>query len=127
MNDTTMQGGRNIAMKVPPHLLDDTVSFYRDVVGLEQVRELAPEIVFRFGANRLWIDKVDGLSQAEIWLELRTDDIASAASQFEAAGVARRDEIEALPEGFEGFWISNRAGIIHLVAKDRSPPASPER
>jgi hypothetical protein len=27
-------GGRNIAMKVPPHLYEATVQFYRDVVGL---------------------------------------------------------------------------------------------
>jgi hypothetical protein len=26
-------GGRNIAMKVPPHLWDATVRFYRDVGG----------------------------------------------------------------------------------------------
>jgi hypothetical protein len=30
-------GGRNIAMKVPPHQWDETVRFYRDVVRLEVI------------------------------------------------------------------------------------------
>jgi catechol 2,3-dioxygenase-like lactoylglutathione lyase family enzyme len=68
---TAFQGGRNIAMKVPPHQYDDTVRFYREVIGLKEVAELAPSIVFEFGANRLWLDRVKTLSQAEVWLELR--------------------------------------------------------
>ena len=27
-------GGRNIAMKVPPHLWEETVAFYRDLLGM---------------------------------------------------------------------------------------------
>jgi hypothetical protein len=34
-----------------------------------------------------------------------------------SAGVVRRDEIEPLGEAFDGFWISNPAGVINLVAK----------
>lgn len=118
MNELNLQGGRNIAMKVPPHLWEDTVTFYRDIVGLDQLTDQAPHVVFRYGENRLWIDNVEGLSQAEIWLELTTSDVAGAAAHFDAAGVARRDEIEALPDGFEGFWVTNTAGIIHLVASE---------
>ena len=118
MSGLNIQGGRNFAMKVPPHLWQETVSFYSDIVGLEQLADQAPHVVFKYGANRLWIDNVEGLSQAEIWLELTTSDVAGAAAHFEATGVARRDEIEALPEGFDGFWITNSAGIIHLVASD---------
>jgi hypothetical protein len=114
----TFSGGRNLAMKVPPHLYEATIRFYRDVAGLPMIERLAPSVVFRFGANQLWIDPVDGLSQAEIWLELNTDDVTAAASRLRAAGVVRRDEIEALPEGFEGFWISSPASIIHLVCRE---------
>jgi hypothetical protein len=32
--------------------------------------------------------------------------------------VVRRDEIEPLPEGFKGFWISNPANIIHLISQE---------
>lgn len=113
-------GGRNIAMKVPPHVWDTTVQFYRDVIGLrvlERAPTLPPSVGFEFGSNQLWVDRVDGLSQAEIWLELNTHDLQDAASHLMSAGIARRDEIEALPEGFEGFWIANPASIIHLVAK----------
>jgi hypothetical protein len=117
-NKPGFTGGRNIAMKVPPHLYHDTLRFYRDVAGLPVIEHLAPSVVFEFGAGRLWIDSVDGLSQAEVWLELNTDNVAAAASTLQASGVVRRDEIEALPEGFEGFWISSPASIIHLVCRD---------
>jgi len=115
-------GGKNIAMKVPPHQWQDAVAFYRDVLGLRVIEHdpadsATPTAVFEFGANRLWIDRVETLSQAEIWLEVETDDLEAAAAYLKAAGVARRDEIEPLAEGFPGFWISSPASIIHLVVK----------
>ena len=113
-------GGRNIAMKVPPHLWEATVKFYRDVLALKIVKQaetVSKSVAFEFGTNRLWIDRVDGLSQAELWLELTAGDVQGAAEHLQSADVVRRDEIEPLPEGFEGFWIQNPAAIIHLVSK----------
>ena len=55
------------------------------------------------------------MSQAELWLEVVTDDVDAAAERFQAAGVERCDEIEPLREGFAGFWISSPASIVHLV------------
>ena len=113
-------GARNIAMKVPPHLWQETVQFYRDILALKVIEHAAsvpPSVGFEFGANQLWIDRVDGLSQAELWLELTANDVQKAAEQLKSAGVVRRDEIEQLPAGFEGFWIQNPASIIHLVSK----------
>jgi hypothetical protein len=107
--------GRNIAMKVPPHLYDATVGFYRDTVGLEQIEELKPAVGFRFGPMQLWIDKVPAMSQAELWLELVTDDTKGAAEHLRQAGIVRCDEIEELGPDFDGFWISSPASIIHLV------------
>lgn len=118
----TLSGGRNIAQKVPPHQFEATVAFYRDVLGLALIEALQPSVVFEFGPNRLWIDPVDGLSQAEIWLELVTDDTDLAARHLEQAGVVRCDEIERLPEGFGGFWISSPASIIHLVSAGQDDP-----
>ena len=110
--------GKNIAMKVPPHLYETTIQFYRDVLGLEPITEHAPSVGFKFGFNNLWIDRVVGLSQAETWLEVVTNDIAAASEQLKAAGIVRCDEIEPLPEGFQAFWISSPASIVHLVCKD---------
>ena len=112
----TFEGGRNIAMKVPPHQYEATVRFYRDVLRLEQIG--GPEensTSFRFGANRLWIDRVPAMSQAELWLELVTDDTAAAAEVLSDAGVVRCDDIEKLGDGFDGYWITSPAAIIHLV------------
>lgn len=116
----TFAGGRNIALKVPPHQYDATVRFYRDVIGLRPLDNHPPAIGFEFGANQLWIDRVEALSQAELWLEIVADDVPKAAGHLAAAGVARRDEIERLPDGFDGFWISDPAAIIHIVTAKSS-------
>ena len=103
--------GNNIAIKVPPHQYEQTVSFYRDLLGFEQVSHLSPDsddsVALTFGDKNLWIDRVATLSQAEIWLEIQTDDMQLAAAHFDKANIARRDEIETLPDGFSGFWISS--------------------
>ncbi|WP_299823466.1 hypothetical protein, partial [uncultured Jannaschia sp.] len=113
-------GGKNIAMKVPPHQYDATVAFYRDLLGLEQIGGPAGDAVgFKFGSNNLWIDKVSAMSQAELWLEIVTDDTAEAAKTLEKANVVRCDEIEDLGSTFDGYWVSSPAAVIHLVnAKD---------
>jgi len=110
--------GRNIAMKVPPHLYEATVQFYRDVLGLKEITKHAPSVGFEFGSNNLWLDRVSGISQAETWLEVVTNDIEAAAEYLKTAGVVRCDEIEPLPQGFQAFWVSSPASIIHLVCKD---------
>jgi hypothetical protein len=109
------EGGMNIAMKVPPHEYDAVMAFYGDTLGLPPFDEKPPHKGFLLGPNRLWIDRVSTLSQAEVWLELFTPDHEAAASHLAAAGVARCDAIESLGEGFAGFWIVNPANIVHLV------------
>ncbi|MCW8856879.1 MAG: hypothetical protein OQJ95_05895 [Kangiella sp.] len=111
--------GRNMAMKVPAHEYDKTVAFYRDVLGFELIPldndEMTNTIRFNFGDKVLWIDRVETVSQAEIWLEVVTDDLEAADEYFQESDVVRCDEIEPLPEGFKGFWISSPSNIIHLV------------
>ncbi len=110
--------GDNIAMKVPAHQFDATVQFYLDLMGFRQLEVHLPYFVFDFGGKNLWIDKMFDLDRAEIWLEIRVDDVKRAAEYLKSQKVKRRDEVEKLPDGFEGFWISNPAGIIHLVCND---------
>lgn len=102
-------------MKVPPHLYQKTVDFYRDVLGLPQLDVRESTVRFEFGANQLWIDRVSGISQAETWLEVVTNDVAKAAKLLAEANVVRCDEIEPLPDGFQAFWILNPAQVVHLV------------
>jgi hypothetical protein len=64
------------------------------------------------------VDRVTHLSQAEIWLEFITTDVATSADVVERAGFVRCDQIEALPEGFDAFWVSSPASIVHLVAAE---------
>ena len=48
--------GRNMAMKVPPHQVDDTIRFYRDVLGLADAGVDGDSVGFHFGDKVLWID-----------------------------------------------------------------------
>jgi hypothetical protein len=107
-------------MKLPPHVFDQTVAFYRDVLRLPVHEEKATHVIFQFGANRLWLDQTNHFSHAEIWLEITTDNVAAAADYLRGMGTVRRDEIEDLPEGFDGFWICNPANVIHLVSRKES-------
>jgi len=115
-----LDGGPNIAMKVPPHLWEETVRFYRDVVGLPVIdnpfEDGPPSVGFAFGANRLWVDQVASISQAEVWLQLITNDTAAVAEHLQSSQVVRCDEIEPLPSGASAFWISSPASIVHLVS-----------
>ena len=69
--------GKNIAIKVPTHEYDKMVTFYGVVLGLKRKDANAPDsfesVTFEFGDKNLWIDKVSGISQAEVWLEIETD------------------------------------------------------
>ncbi len=109
-------------MKVPAHEFEITVNFYRDILGFKEIKESSSiqecqSARFQFGDKILWIDKVETLSQAEIWLEIEVDDIQAASRYLEGQNCIRRDEIEPLPEGFKGFWLSNPANIIHLISE----------
>jgi len=114
------QGGPDIAVKVPPHQYEATVSFYRDVLGLPPITSKPPSVGFEFGSCRLWVDAVPAMSQAEVWLELFTDDFATASEHLDSKGVVRCDSIEPLGEEFKGGWIASPANIIHMV---REPDA----
>jgi hypothetical protein len=113
-------GGIDVALKIPPHQYDATVAFYRDVVGLKPLTDKTDAVGFELGPVKLWLDKVPQLSQAEVWLELFTDDFDAAAGHLAGAGVVRCDPIEPLPQGFRGGWIMNPANIVHML---REPDA----
>ncbi len=119
MNQPKFKGGLNIAVKIPKAFFDQTIRFYRDVLGLpveeEQGEGVARSYSCRFGQGRLWFDLVENYSQADIWLELETNDLAAATRHLEAQGVPIRDELEPLPSDLRAHWISSPAGTIHLL------------
>lgn len=67
---------------------------------------------------RALADRIDTYAQPDVWLQVRTPDLAAAMAHLREAGIEPCDEVEPLPEGFEGHWIKNPAGVVHLVAKD---------
>ncbi|MEL6570117.1 MAG: VOC family protein [Pseudomonadota bacterium] len=110
--------GKNIAMKLPERSYAQTVGFYEDVLGLEIVDQDDDGTIFKFGEVFLNLDRVPLQSQTDIWLELVVDDIAAAQADLSAQGVTLCDEVEALPDGFEGFWIASPSSTIHLVGAE---------
>jgi hypothetical protein len=114
----SFSGGPNIAIKCPYHTYEQTIAFYRDTLNVPVLEEDKDGCIFQFGPLRLWIDRVPNISHPDIWLELETNDTESAAAYLKSHGVTRRDEVEQLRKDFDGFWISDPAGIIHLVVGD---------
>lgn len=113
-NRAELRPGRNIAIKVPLHRWEDTVSFYRDRVGLEVVKTLDNSIGLRFGEMTLWIDRVAHQSQVDVWLELFCEDADAAISALESP---QRNELEPLT-GVVGHWTSDPAGTVLLVRRE---------
>lgn len=120
-----IEGGVNLALKIPKAHYPATLAFYREALGLELKREQSAEVnecwSCQFGPNRLWLDRVDGASQTDVWLELKTNDLDAAMVQLEQFGVATRDELEPLPKGVRGHWISSPAGTVHLIHEEKRP------
>jgi hypothetical protein len=116
--NVTFRAGKNIAMKVPSHQYEQTVAFYKNVLGLSQLKQEIPSVVFKFGDKNLWIDNADDLGQSEIWLEICCNDIKEANKYLESKKVKRCDDVEKLPDDFQGFWIASPCDIIHLISKD---------
>jgi hypothetical protein len=110
----SFEGGGNIAMKLPRDQFAGTVRFYRDRLRLPVLEETDESVVFAFGHQKLWLDRADNMTRAEIWLDVVTDDLEGAADILEEA---RTDDPEPLPDGFEGFWVRNPADVVHLVSK----------
>ncbi|WP_246810206.1 hypothetical protein [Methyloligella sp. GL2] len=110
-------GGRNMALKLPPHQYEETLRFYRDTLGLP-VTVMADGVpVVEFGPMRLWLDRSESVSRSELWLEVVAENAADAEEALAAADVVRCDTIEPLPSGFRGFWVMSPANVVHLVAE----------
>lgn len=115
---TAFSPGSNIAMKVPERHYAETLAFYRDVLGLS-VEEVETGAKVAFGAVTLWLDRLAHQSQIDLWLEVRAEDTVAAKAYLAAQGVPLCNEVEPLPDDFDGFWIAAPAGTIHLVAGPR--------
>jgi len=117
----TFRPGKNIAIKVPVHEFEKMVTFYKVILGLKQKEASSPDefdsVTFEFGDKNLWVDKISGISQAEVWLEIETDNSAEAKEYLKNQGCVIRDEIEPLPASFNGFWLSSPSNTIHLVSQ----------
>lgn len=120
MKAPSFAGGLNVAMKLPQRVYADTVDFYRNALGLT-VTDVKTGARVSFGAVTLHLDRVPSQSQTDIWLEVTTSDTAAARDHLAASGIPECREVEALPDGFDGFWIAAPSGTIHLVSADSTP------
>lgn len=118
MSDTNLKfrGGRNIAMKLPPHQYEATIKFYRDTLGLDVKQTSDNSHAVDYGPIRLWLDRCAKTSHAELWLDIGTSDTKAAATHLASKDVVRCDAIEELPANFDGYWITSPAGVVHIVS-----------
>lgn len=113
------EGGLNIAIKIPRHIYEKTVAFYRETLGLEVVEKpLENPTVSRthrvkFGHNIVWLDCVDNYTHPETWLELKTTDVKQATKYLESKGVEPRDTLEKIPDNMH--WIMDPAGTVFIL------------
>ncbi|QSB15390.1 VOC family protein [Natronosporangium hydrolyticum] len=128
MTKPKFQGGANIAMKVPAAKFAETVAFYRDVLGFDVIEEPAAAVDMvshavrmAFGDCTLWLDRVENYAKADVWLELRTDDLGAAVQHLADHGTVTQDELERLPEGSRAHWVCNPVAVPHLL---HATPAS---
>jgi len=120
------EGGHNIAMKLPKAKFDQTVAFYRDVLGMKVTDETGLGVdgvvsqcaSIQFGPVKLWLDRVDNYARADLWLEIFTDDVDLATEHLAAHNVLPQDELEEFPPGMQAHWISNPVGIPHIVRQN---------
>ena len=87
ISNPTFSGGINISIKVPLHQYDATIAFYRDTLNLPLVEEEPEGCIFQFGPSRLWVDKAPQLAQADVSLELETNDTLAAARYLKNHGM----------------------------------------
>lgn len=121
----TFQGGHNIAMKLPKAQYDETIAFYRDILGMEVTDEagygvdgvVAQSASVQFGPVKLWLDRVDNHARGDLWLEIFTDDVDRAMQHLADHGVTPQDELEPFPPRLDAHWITNPAAITHLVRR----------
>ena len=115
------EGGVNIAIKIPKSKYNQTVAFYRDILKLEVEEKpidnptVSKTHQVKFGRNIVWLDCVDNYTHSETWLELNTENVASATEYLKSKGVETCDELEELPENMH--WITDPAGTVFIVKK----------
>ncbi len=121
MGGKLIKGGVNIAIKIPKGKYEQTVAFYRDILGFDvEEKPIENPTVSRthqlkFGSNILWLDCVDNYTHAETWLELKTADVEEATTYLRAKRVQTCDELEQIPSNMH--WIMDPAGTVFILAQ----------
>eukprot|EP01063_Lacrimia_lanifica_P022914 TRINITY_DN3041_c1_g2_i1.p2 TRINITY_DN3041_c1_g2~~TRINITY_DN3041_c1_g2_i1.p2 ORF type:complete len:383 (+),score=149.82 TRINITY_DN3041_c1_g2_i1:107-1255(+) len=126
LTDCSFTGGRNIALKCPPTKYESTVEFYRVTLGMEIVHYCRSCCKLRWNDTMfMWIDCVDTCATVT-WLEVATASTAAAKAYLKGRKkVSLRPEVEALPPGVDGFWVSPPNDMVHLIrgpdGRDEAP------
>lgn len=113
--------GENIAIKVPAHVYERAVTFWRDTVRLPVINSTEQATVFQYGSLRLWLDRVPQQSQVDVWFELRADNLDAATEHLSATGTPIRDELEPLGD-LRAHWVSDPAGVVVLIHEEERGP-----
>ncbi|MEQ9443587.1 MAG: hypothetical protein RIG62_31395 [Cyclobacteriaceae bacterium] len=121
MMEVQFSGGINIAIKIPKSKYEATVAFYRDILKLDVTEKpidhptVSRTHQVKFGGNTVWLDCVDNYTHSEIWLDLKTNDVAQSTRYLKSKGVDTCDELEKIPENMH--WIMDPAGTVFILGE----------
>ncbi|MGP4041216.1 hypothetical protein ACTWP4_15150 [Gracilibacillus sp. D59] len=62
-----IEGGNNIAIKIPKYRFKETVAFKKDILGLRLKVKEEKSFAFEFGGSTLWLDCMDNYSQQDVY------------------------------------------------------------
>eukprot|EP01060_Flectonema_neradi_P003650 TRINITY_DN1235_c1_g3_i1.p1 TRINITY_DN1235_c1_g3~~TRINITY_DN1235_c1_g3_i1.p1 ORF type:complete len:368 (+),score=76.54 TRINITY_DN1235_c1_g3_i1:66-1169(+) len=111
------KGGCNIAVKCPSTKYLSTVAFYRETLGLK-ILHYCPSCTKMKWSNTcsLWVDCLPSLTSHAVWLEINTSSTDAARGYLKGRKrVSMRPEVEIIPPGVDGFWISPPNDMVHLI------------
>ena len=111
------KGGCNIAIKCPATKYLSTVAFYRETLGLPILHYCPSCSKIKWSeTTSLWIDCLPSLTSHSVWLEINTSSTEAARSYLKGRKrVSMRPDVEIIPPGVDGFWVSPPNDMVHLI------------
>ena len=119
MKNLIFEAGRNIAIKIPMDVYEDTLSFYRDILLMDTEEVVVTDAWIQrstkvnFGTIVLWLDGVPSAEPSTVYLEIQTNHLELALPYLRTNKVRMPAVPERLPP--DAHWIQDPAGTVLLL------------
>ena len=126
MKNLIFEAGRNIAIKIPMDVYEDTLSFYRDILLMDTEEVAVTDAWIQrstkvdFGTIVLWLDGVPSAEPSTVYLEIQTNQLELALPYLRTNKVRMPAVPERLPT--DAHWIQDPAGTVLLLRSISAEP-----